>query len=718
MKTENVVAHLQNVIAVGSVDEITAHSEHSFIRCAYLSVLGREPDEDGLESYLKKLRDGIGKKDIVAELSLSKEGRIQIANISGLDLAIAEYKKKHSRGLIAIFFGHKERANLTNAFTSGTDTLSRKDFAIFVQQTYREILGRDADSDGVKYYVARLRSGVTQAQIRIELSSSEEAQTRLESLRCIEMQNEENMLFIQKAYQELLGRNPDDEGRASYVARLNAGESKTRILDEICISKEAQERRIELREVEDHRFRERKFSLAPIALSLSEILSFEGDSFIHCLYKTILERMPTLEEELSVFAAMRAGAKKLDIAAKLRRSKEGMRIRSYLEGVDDLMASHKAQLKTPVSMQPNFSKEKNSLWFDMSQSMDWTGGVVGIIRAELTLAAELKKIHPNIRFSVCIGNGIVEIPAEQLGWLFTADNVVDAYMRRFDRYPAADGNVAGNTSAASQLILETPSSLQLQFPFSSGDAVISVGWMDSEKEKYFSNIKTILPSFYVIYLIYDVILARPETHFFYHAHAKEKFERYVNWISNNCDMILYGGNTAKNDTNLLQNKMGWQSPPGVAVQFGTDITKTSQSKDDNFILAKMGVRRPFVIAVGTIEPRKNHETLRRALLMALAIDPVNTPQLVICGRPNGQINDVVDALDRDPALKGVILRLTPTDPELAVLYRNCKFTLLASVYEGWSLTLPESLGIGKFCLAADTPPLREIGQDMMYLHGM
>jgi glycosyltransferase involved in cell wall biosynthesis len=712
MKTENIASHLQNVIAVESVDEITAYSEHFFIRCAYLSVLGREPDEDGLENYLKKLRDGIGKKDIVAELSLSKEGRTQKANISGLDSATAEYKKKHSRSLIAIFFGHKERANLANALTSRADTLS-KDFATFVQQTYREILGRDADSEGAKYYVARLQSGVTQAQIRIELSSSEEAQTRLESLRCIEMQNEENMLFIQKAYQELLGRNPDDEGRASYVTRLNAGESKTRILDEICISKEARERQVELREVEEYRFRERKFSLVPIALSVSEILSFEDDSFIHCLYKTILERMPTLEEELSVFAEMRSGSKKLDVVAKLRGSREGMRIRSYLEGVDDLMASHKAQLKVPAPIQQNFSKEKNSLWFDMSQSMDWTGGVVGIIRAELTLATELKKIHPSIRFSVCIGNGIMEISAQQLNWLFTADNVVDAYMRRFDRYPRADGTAGDNSSAISKLILGTPSSPQLQFPFKSGDAVISVGWMDSEKEKCFSKIKAILPNFYVIYLIYDVILARPETSIFYAASVKEKFERYVNWVSNNCDMILYGGDTAKVDTRALQKKMNWQSPHGVSAQFGTDIMKSAPSEDDSIILAQMGVCHPFVITVGSIEPRKNHDTLRRAFLMALEMDAVNTPQLVICGHPNGQINDVVDSLDRNPMLRGTVLRLRPTDPQLAALYRNCGFTLLASVYEGWSLTLPESLGIGKFCLAADTPPLREIGRDMI-----
>ena len=41
------------------------------------------------------------------------------------------------------------------------------------------------------------------------------------------------------------------------------------------------------------------------------------------------------------------------------------------------------------------------------------------------------------------------------------------------------------------------------------------------------------------------------------------------------------------------------------------------------------------------------------------------------------------------------------------------FTVLASLYEGWSLTLPESLNYGKFCIASDVAPLKEIGGDFI-----
>jgi glycosyltransferase involved in cell wall biosynthesis len=64
-------------------------------------------------------------------------------------------------------------------------------------------------------------------------------------------------------------------------------------------------------------------------------------------------------------------------------------------------------------------------------------------------------------------------------------------------------------------------------------------------------------------------------------------------------------------------------------------------------------------------------------------------------------------------MKDRIVMVSPTDEELDVLYRHCRFTLLPSFYEGWSLTLPESLSYGKFCLTADTDPLRETGRDLV-----
>ncbi|MCA3867586.1 MAG: glycosyltransferase, partial [Burkholderia sp.] len=76
-------------------------------------------------------------------------------------------------------------------------------------------------------------------------------------------------------------------------------------------------------------------------------------------------------------------------------------------------------------------------------------------------------------------------------------------------------------------------------------------------------------------------------------------------------------------------------------------------------------------------------------------------------------DDFLKVFSEDERIKGKILLLRPTDAELNVLYRHCLFTLLPSFYEGWSLTLPESLSYGKFCLTSDCDPLRETGRDLV-----
>jgi glycosyltransferase involved in cell wall biosynthesis len=124
------------------------------------------------------------------------------------------------------------------------------------------------------------------------------------------------------------------------------------------------------------------------------------------------------------------------------------------------------------------------------------------------------------------------------------------------------------------------------------------------------------------------------------------------------------------------------------------------------------------MTVGTFEPRKNHEMLYKAFLRILDEKMVKEPlQMVFVGKPGWKTDDFRQILAGDTRVKGKILIINPSDTELHALYRQCRFTLLASFYEGWSLTLPESLSYGKFCLVSDVDPLRETGRDLVeYIH--
>lgn len=490
------------------------------------------------------------------------------------------------------------------------------------------------------------------------------------------------------------------------------------------------------------------------AATVQQLLALEGEAFVDCAYRTLLCREPDASGRLHYLGLLGRAGGKARVIADLRRSAEGQHQRVLVDGLDSYVASHLARrgpleslrrffrapqapnvhiaaapaLPAPEPAVPQgvppavvasdrrgrtraVPRDEAVFWFDLTTSMEWTGGVVGIVRAELEIAWGLKRIDSSVRFSMQKGNGFVEIPDDQLAWLFNAPNVIDAYMKFFDRYQS--GKSTDRPSSANQLRVDLPDARKLHHPYCAGDVVVSVGWMDSQKEAYFAKVKAAFPSISIVYLIYDVILLRPETRHLYSEIGQNKFEGYIKWISENADFTLFGGETSKRDTHALQAEMRWPSPPGKAVKFGSDIMKSTDSSQDAKLLKEMGVTGPFIITVGSIEPRKNHDTLYRAYLMALAGRPEDMPQLIICGRQLGQVADLVDSLDRDPRLVGKIIRLSPTDTQLAALYKHCRFTVLPSLYEGWSLTLPESLSQGKFCLAADTPPLREIGRDLI-----
>jgi hypothetical protein len=58
-----------------TLDELLQYHDKQFISCAYQTLLGRTPDPEGLQYYLDRLRSGISKYEILAQLRFSKEGK-------------------------------------------------------------------------------------------------------------------------------------------------------------------------------------------------------------------------------------------------------------------------------------------------------------------------------------------------------------------------------------------------------------------------------------------------------------------------------------------------------------------------------------------------------------------------------------------------------------------------------------------------------------------
>ena len=200
----------------------------------------------------------------------------------------------------------------------------------------------------------------------------------------------------------------------------------------------------------------------------------------------------------------------------------------------------------------------------------------------------------------------------------------------------------------------------------------------------------------------------------YHLNQTIQFYRnFLFFAHKNAKELLFGGCCAEKDGIEFAKNYDLPIKKTRALKFGSNIILNHEkNKTDNEILSNFGIKDKFIIVVGTIEARKNHESLYYAFLRMLE-HKENPPQMIFCGFPGWKTEDLVYVIKNDARVKGKIILCTPEDDELDCLYRHCVFTILASVYEGWSLTLPESLNYGKFCLAADTPPLKEIGGNLI-----
>lgn len=75
-----------------TVDELLDLQDTAFISAAYQGVLGRDPDPGGSSTYLRLLRLGTPKLEILSALRGSAEGASKPERLSGLDAAIARHR--------------------------------------------------------------------------------------------------------------------------------------------------------------------------------------------------------------------------------------------------------------------------------------------------------------------------------------------------------------------------------------------------------------------------------------------------------------------------------------------------------------------------------------------------------------------------------------------------------------------------------------------------
>src|SRR5690554_1461850 len=129
----------------------------------------------------------------------------------------------------------------------------------FFSQLYLDVLGREADDDGLAYWTGLLEQGRALSELLIEFTSSEEARDALQSLLETALQGIDYSLppgnglssedSVDSIYRAILGREPDAEGRDYWIERLDAQDDPddlSALIESFLVSDEFQQANAEL----------------------------------------------------------------------------------------------------------------------------------------------------------------------------------------------------------------------------------------------------------------------------------------------------------------------------------------------------------------------------------------------------------------------------------------------------------------------------------------
>ena len=215
----------------------------------------------------------------------------------------------------------------------------------------------------------------------------------------------------------------------------------------------------------------------------------------------------------------------------------------------------------------------------------------------------------------------------------------------------------------------------------------------------------------VVLVIYDLIpLRQPQ---FCDPLFTEVFRRWLPRMLECSDAVVCISAATEDELRRWCAEHGQGLPRTAHFRLGSDLPGGGQGSIRADLADFVAVTEPFFAAIGTIEPRKNHQLLLAAFEQ---LWKEGLPaRLVIAGRPHPQCNNMVEALKAHPQ-QGRLLRTVwdATDAEVALVYAQCRALVFPSLAEGFGLPLVEARSRGCPVIASDLPALIEIADEGVF----
>ncbi len=158
---------------------------------------------------------------------------------------------------------------------------------------------------------------------------------------------------------------------------------------------------------------------------------------------------------------------------------------------------------------------------------------------------------------------------------------------------------------------------------------------------------------------------------------------------------------------------------------GVELSERERSQNDGAVKSitavgdmcarDIALDRPIVLMVGTIEPRKRHVLLLRALDVMRRESSLNDVMLVIAGQRGWMCDEIVCEIETASIGGDVIWLDDLRDDQLTSLYRAATVVAVPSLDEGFGLPVLEAMAAGAPVVAANRGALPEVAGDAAVL---
>ena len=131
------------------------------------------------------------------------------------------------------------------------------------------------------------------------------------------------------------------------------------------------------------------------------------------------------------------------------------------------------------------------------------------------------------------------------------------------------------------------------------------------------------------------------------------------------------------------------------------------------VLARLGIRRPFILHNGMVQLRKNLDKLIEAYRILRSRNRSSRPQLVLAGDFGWGSTSLLKRANGDVEHNNIIFTGALPEEDLALVVKAAALCVIPSLYEGFCLPLVEAMACGVPTIASNTSCLPEISGGLL-----